>query len=270
MLDRETRSISWVDVQLNELWCISVGAVKWARNTGNNGKDPNKRNWETAKTIAPGPSNMPANAARLYDLDGDKKSDYVIVYNGGAVKALRNTGSLNDISSDTSGERNWEDLGTIAPGVSGVTGDMIRFADMDGDGLADFLAVAPDGSIRMWRNGGAIGSSKGVTFRLADLDGDGKADFIAVGSKGQARAWLNKGIDLWDSIGEIAPGLDEDLSSSRIEFADVNGDGGANFLIIYGGGAVKAYLVPEKHCRDGSWPAGQHGHVCRHNRGRQG
>ncbi|KAF5012466.1 hypothetical protein FDECE_1518 [Fusarium decemcellulare] len=132
----------------------SGGAVKWARNTGNNGKDPNKDNWEAAKTVAPGPSNMPANAARLYDLDGDKKSDYVIVYSGGAVKALRNTGNLNDISSDTNGERNWEDLGTIAPGVSGVTGEMIRFADMDGDGLADFLAVDPDGSIRMWRNTG--------------------------------------------------------------------------------------------------------------------
>ncbi|KAH7466503.1 hypothetical protein FOMA001_g15942 [Fusarium oxysporum f. sp. matthiolae] len=201
----------------------SGGAVKWARNTGNNGKDSSKKNWETDVTIAPGPSDLPPNGARLYDLDGDKKSDYIIFYDGGAVKALRNTGNLNDINA-------------------GVTGEMIRFADMDGDGLADFLAVASDGSIRMWRNTGAVGSSKGVTLRLADLDGDGKADVVALGSKGRARAWLNKGVGNWEDIGEIAPGFKEDLSSARIEFADVNGDGRDDLLIIYGGGAVKAYL----------------------------
>ncbi|KAM0444978.1 hypothetical protein ACHAQK_002522 [Fusarium lateritium] len=220
----------------------SGGAVKWARNTRNNGKDSSKKNWETAVTIAPGPSDLPPNGARLHDLDGDKKSDYVIVYDGGAVKALRNTGNLNDINTGTNSGRNWEDLGTIAPGVSGVTGEMIRFADMDGDGLADFLAVASDGSIRMWRNTGAVGSSKGVILRLADLDGDGKADVVALGSKGRARAWLNKGIGNWEDIGEIAPGFKEDLSSARIEFADVNGDGRDDLLIIYGGGAVKAHL----------------------------
>ncbi|KAH6971314.1 hypothetical protein EDB80DRAFT_692629 [Ilyonectria destructans] len=214
----------------------SSGQVKWARNTHNNGKDPDKRNWETAKTIAPGPQGIPSDRARLYDLDGDKKSDYVIVYAGGAVRAFRN---LHGDGED----RTWGDLGTIAPGVSGVTGDMIRFADTDGDGLADFLAVDSDGSIKMWKNTGTGFSAKGVTFRLADLTGDGKADIIAVDSKGRAQAWLNKGLgNAWESIGEIAPGLNEDLSSSRIEFVDVNGDGLADYLVIYGGGAVKAYL----------------------------
>lgn len=118
---------------------------------------------------------------------------------------------------------------------------MIRFADMDGDGLADFLAVANDGSIQMWRNMGVIGA-KGSSLRLADLTGDGKADIISVDAKGRAMAWLNKGLGSWDSIGEIAPGLDEDLSSASIEFADVNGDGKADYLVIYGGGAVKAFL----------------------------
>ncbi|SPJ83612.1 uncharacterized protein FTOL_10128 [Fusarium torulosum] len=166
----------------------SGGTVKWARNTGNDGKDSSKKNWETAVTIAPGPSDLPPNGARLYDLDGDKKSDYIIFYHGGA-----------------------EDLGTIAPGVSGVTGEMIRFADTDGDGLADFLAVVSDGSIRMWRNTGAVGSSKGVILRLADLDGDGKADVVDLGFKGRARAWLNKVVENWGDIGEIAPGFKEQV-----------------------------------------------------------
>ncbi|SPO04540.1 uncharacterized protein DNG_07225 [Cephalotrichum gorgonifer] len=123
------------------------GNVKWARNTKNNGKDPKKKNWESAKTIAPGVAGAPANRARLVDLDGDGKADYTIVYDGGGVRGLINTGNLNSHS----GDRNWDDVGTVAPGISGVSEEMIRFADMDGDGIADFLAVESDGSIRMWK-----------------------------------------------------------------------------------------------------------------------
>ncbi|KAH7261771.1 hypothetical protein BKA59DRAFT_1822 [Fusarium tricinctum] len=213
----------------------SGGGVRWARNTHNNGKDSSKKNWENDEAIAPGPAGMPANRARIRDIDGDGKADYLVVYDGGAVKAWRNT------IKDGGAENNWADLGTIAPGVSGVTGNMIRFADMDGDGLPDFLAVADDGSIRMWKNLGIAGT-KGASLRFADLTGDGKDDIISVDSKGRARAWTNKGVDKWESMGEIAPGLDEDLSSARIEFADVNGDEKADYLVIYGEGAVKAYL----------------------------
>lgn len=47
----------------------------------------------------------------------------------------------------------------------------------------------------------------------------------------------------WTSIGEIAAGFpDADLSAARFEFADLNGDGSDDYLIIYGGGAVKAFL----------------------------
>lgn len=151
------------------------------------------------------------------------------------------------------------DLGTIVPGVSGVTGSMIRFADMDGDGQSDFLAVADDGSIRMWKNLGIVGT-KGASLRFADLTGDGKADIVSVNHKGRARAWLNKGLGVWDDIGEIAPGLDEDLSSATIHFADVNGDKRADFLVVYGEGGVKAYLnngnLPDKG-KDRIWQTGQ-------------
>ncbi|CCT63634.1 related to acetylxylan esterase [Fusarium fujikuroi IMI 58289] len=209
------------------------GAVKWARNTHNNGKDSSKKNWETETTIAPGPAGIPQDSTNIRDIDGDGKADYLVIYQGGAVKAFRNT--LKE------GGRNWDDLGTIAPGIEGVAGEMIRFADMDGDGLADFLAVADDGSIRMWKNLGITGT-KGQSIRFADLTGEGRDDLISVDSRGRARAWINKGDNKWEAIGEIAPGFDEDLSDSRIEFIDVNGDKRADYLIIYGGGAVKAYL----------------------------
>ncbi|KAK4209008.1 hypothetical protein QBC37DRAFT_475737 [Rhypophila decipiens] len=225
------------------------GAVKWARNTGNNGQDDNEWNWEEAVEIAPGPAGMPANRAHLYDLDRDGMADYVIVYDGGAVKALRNTGHLNG-DGPWPGYRNWDDLGIIAPGVKGVTGEMIRFADMDGDGLADLVAIAEDGSMRMWKNLGLIGTSKGSSIRFARLNKDKKVDIVSVDRQGRARAWLNEGLGKWKDIGEIAPGLNEDLTAAEIQFADVNGDGLDDFLVVHGSGAVKAYLnngnLPDK------------------------
>jgi FG-GAP-like repeat len=154
------------------------------------------------------------------------------------VKALRNTGNLNKDAN----KRNWDDLGTIAPGVSGVTGEMIRFADMNGDGLADFLMIAKDGSVRMSSNQGLVGADV-TNLRFADLTGDGKADMIYVDAVGRAFAWVNGGLGSWQNAGRIATiRADEDLSDSRILFADVNGDGRADYLIVYGNGAVKAWL----------------------------
>ncbi|KFX94360.1 hypothetical protein O988_06345 [Pseudogymnoascus sp. VKM F-3808] len=214
------------------------GAVSWARNTHNNGADSSKPNWSSLQEIAPGVEGAPPKSVHLIDLDGDKRADYVIIYQGGSVKALRNSGNLNRDSN----RRNWHDFGTIAPGIAGTTGDMIRFADLSGDGLADFLQVEDDGSIRMWSNQGLVGADVSK-LRFADLTGDGRADLIYVDAVGRAFAWVNAGLGNWQKVGRIATIRDdEDLSDSRILFADVNGDGLADYLIVYGGGAVKAWL----------------------------
>ena len=86
---------------------------------------------------------------------------------------------------------------------------MVRFADMDGDGLADFFAVAEDGSIRMWKNQGI--ARKVSSLRFADLNNDGRADIISVDALGRDGAWLNEGGTSFKNIGEIAPGLNEDF-----------------------------------------------------------
>jgi hypothetical protein len=67
-------------------------------------------------------------------------------------------------------------------------------ADLDGDGLADYLVVdEKTGAVTFWRNGGpdasksggwswenlgqvATGLGVGVGVQFADIDGDGKAD----------------------------------------------------------------------------------------------
>ncbi|OBT67976.1 hypothetical protein VE03_01482 [Pseudogymnoascus sp. 23342-1-I1] len=72
---------------------------------------------------------------------------------------------------------------------------------------------------------------------------DVRADLIYVDATGRAFAWINGGLGTWQKVGRIATiRADEDLSDSSILFADVNGDGLADYLVVYGGGAVKAWL----------------------------
>lgn len=126
-----------------------------------------------------------------------------------------------------------------------LKGGKIRMADVDNDGKADLIVVYSDGAAKVWRNmdGGRKFESLDSKWATGLESGD-KILFmdISVDSKGRAQAWLNQGVDSWKIIGEIAPGLNEDLSSSRIEFIDINGDKRADYLVIYGGSSVKAYL----------------------------
>jgi hypothetical protein len=61
-------------------------------------------------------------------MTGDGLADYLILYDGGAVRAFHNTGNLADDPSS----RNFDDWGTVASGVSGVSGSAVRFADLNG------------------------------------------------------------------------------------------------------------------------------------------
>jgi hypothetical protein len=53
-----------------------------------------------------------------------------VVWEGGAVEAYLNTGQL--APSGKGDGRNWREKMVIAPGINGVLGDKIRFADIDG------------------------------------------------------------------------------------------------------------------------------------------
>lgn len=53
-----------------------------------------------------------------------------MVWEGGAVEAYLNTGQL--APSGKGDGRNWREKMVIAPGINGVPGDKIRFADIDG------------------------------------------------------------------------------------------------------------------------------------------
>ncbi|MEV5409759.1 hypothetical protein AB0K60_13090, partial [Thermopolyspora sp. NPDC052614] len=60
---------------------------------------------------------------------------------------------LNGGPKPSGGDWYWVPQGTIASGV-GTPGGNIRFADLNGDGKADYVKVNDDSSVQAWLNGG--------------------------------------------------------------------------------------------------------------------
>ncbi|MFD8998973.1 FG-GAP-like repeat-containing protein [Streptomyces abikoensis] len=207
--------------------------------------------------VRPAPPRPVPRGDHRVDIDGDGKADYVVVERDGTVRAWRNRGGGRD---------EWDDLGRIATGVPGATGDQVRFADIDGDGKADYVLVGADGSLRAWRNDGGrdawtslgvIADGTGVPgpdVRLADLDGDRKADYIALQADGSVRAWHNNdGRGGWTALGTIATGV-PGARSDQIRFSDVDGDGKADYVVVDDDNGLRAWRNAggDGH---GGWPA---------------
>ncbi|KJK61604.1 GDSL-like Lipase/Acylhydrolase family protein [Aspergillus parasiticus SU-1] len=81
----------------------------------------------------------------------------------------------------------------------------LRFADLDGDGRADYLCMDPDGRTDGWLNKGenifeSIGQVKRsehydrASHRWADVNGDRMADFLWIDKfNGDTKVWINQG-----------------------------------------------------------------------------
>ncbi|CAM1506043.1 Fc.00g056840.m01.CDS01 [Cosmosporella sp. VM-42] len=119
-------------------------------------------------------------------------------------------------------------------------GKNVRFADLDGDGLDDYLYVNEQGAVVYWKNLGTasetgtpswglphlVADGVGVLpqdVQFADTDGDGFLDYVVVGRvTGMSRTWHNLGIQ----------GSGDDVSirwNTPMSFAD--GTGSAGFAI---------------------------------------
>ncbi|WP_033288889.1 FG-GAP-like repeat-containing protein [Amycolatopsis jejuensis] len=133
----------------------------------------------------------------------------------------------------------------------------IRWADFDGDGRADYVTIASNGAVNVFLNRGGDGHggwqalgqvATGLTtdparVRLADFDGDGRADYLLIAPNGAVSVYLNRGGDGhggWQALGQVATGLTTD--PSRVRFADFDGDGRTDYLLIAPNGVVTAYL----------------------------
>ncbi|WP_318552058.1 FG-GAP repeat domain-containing protein [Kitasatospora fiedleri] len=80
-------------------------------------------------------------------------------------------------------------------------------------------------------------------MRWADFDGDGRADYVTVNDDGSVRVFLNKGGDGhggWSDLGQVASGMTSDRA--RVRFADFDGDGRTDYLVINQDGSVRVFL----------------------------
>lgn len=141
------------------------------------------------------------------DMDGDGKCDVLHV---------------NTVTGETEIYRNDYDAGTdkfsftylgFGTGSISCTEGMgtglrdlgVRFADIDGNGLADYLCIELDGRTTGWLNEGngswtdvgqvkvSVGDDR-ANHRFVDVNGDGRADFMWIDKfTGEARVWLNEG-----------------------------------------------------------------------------
>jgi len=160
-------------------------------------------------------------------------------------------------------------LGQIASGIGAdPKTSFLQFADLNGDGRADYLSINGNGSVSAYLNAGLGTDGKpvwiptglngviasgigepGSNVRFADINGDGRADYLTVNANGAVRAYLNAGLGTDGGWGWIpAPYPNQVIAGgigapgSSIQFGDINGDGLADYLSVDANGAVTAYL----------------------------
>nr|WTA65562.1 FG-GAP-like repeat-containing protein [Micromonospora sp. NBC_00855] len=164
----------------------------------------------------------------------------------------------DSVSGDTSAQgEGWRWQGVVASGV-GANRDRVQFADVDGDGLDDYLVLDDQARVKAWTNAHTLGGGFGwrgrdtiatgvgavpENVRFADVDGDGLDDYLVVDGTGRVSAWINQftpGTGFgWDYAGVIATGVG--ATRDQIRFADFTGDGLDDYLVVDGSGRITAY-----------------------------
>jgi lysophospholipase L1-like esterase len=212
---------------------------------------------------APGNLSLPSTSVPVMaDMTGDGKDDLVDIAADGSLTVWLNGGQ------DMSGAVNWLYAGTIGPPVSRPAGAYVQLVDITGSGRADYVVANADGSVNAWANGGEgsdgnwiwnplgqIASGVGIAgpALLVDMNGDGKADYLTMNSSGDMELWLNGGPGCgnwcWFPQGSIANVADTGYAI----FADINGDGKADYLEVGPGGAITGYLNGGPGCGGWCW-----------------
>ncbi|KAL4886051.1 hypothetical protein BJY04DRAFT_213590 [Aspergillus karnatakaensis] len=197
-----------------------------------------KPSWRPVGQVASGINAGDGAGVRVADINNDGRVDYLWVAENGSVTLYTNTADAH------SQLPSWWAHGEIASGV-GASRDSIAFADINGDGRSDYLVIGKNGQVKQWQNGGQGGKSligPGVQFH--DIDGDGRDDYLAVDAQGRVTAYLNGGVSngkqIWYPQGEIASGVG--ATRDQVHFADLDGDGDVEYLVVHANGAVDCWL----------------------------
>jgi len=122
----------------------------------------------------------------MADIDGDGRDDYLHVSENGEVYMYWNIGKAPD-SGPNAGKVQWKPIGVIATG-GGAKGYQVRFADIDGDGRAEFIWVKDSGSATVWWNKGF--SSDGQVKVIWGPGGSGEEIATGIGD-GQGKSLVD-------------------------------------------------------------------------------
>ncbi|NGY61613.1 hypothetical protein G7043_22040, partial [Lentzea sp. NEAU-D13] len=182
-------------------------------------------------------------------ISGDARDELISVDASGAVRAFLNVNDTVPYPRDP------QVIG------SGWKADRTWFADIDGDGKSEIIAVDPDGTIKAFKNvngmngfpfGAAtvIGSVSGETARIrfADIDGDGRSDRVSIDDDGRVRVYRNLfGMNergqstAFATAPVIVKVITDTETPDRIRFADIDGDGKAEFITVNADKTVSAF-----------------------------
>ncbi len=215
--------------------------------------DPDADNfwdWRPLGQVATGvPTESESTLVYFADIDGDNRDDYLAMDKAtGRTRAWINKGGEAD-------RWNWEPFGVVATGVDRP--EVVHFADINGDGLEDYLSVqATNGpghsSVRAWINKGGtpdhwnwepyglvatgVGDS-GIRVQFGDFDADGMDDYLVKNDDGSMNVWINNGGQPgswdWRPIGKVASGVDGGTPRrEHILSSDMNADGRSDYVVM--------------------------------------
>ncbi len=238
----------------------------------NNGGSPGNWNWDGYGRVANGVG-TPGREIEFADINGDGRDDYLSVSDEGRVFAwINGSGQKNNWT--------WLPQGEIAAGVGRVTRDdpltpndgvldriadySLDFGDLNGDGKDDYLVSARDsGATEAWINSGAnafkpnwnpIGTiatgtgPEGTAPIFGNVDCNRRDEYLRVDLPGgRTEASRNNGPSptggwSWSPIGEIAGGTGTGTTDT-ITYADLDGDGRDDYVIIRNAGQMTVYLT---------------------------
>lgn len=259
----QDKSYQWGDVNKDgkpELFVINPDQ-SWTFYWNGGRTDKGWTGWAKGVSRPARAAGLQGNQLYIADIDSDGEPDCLQVGPNGFIDAFvwddtkpvgqKLCGKVSTIQHDV------PNTGTIGA----ATDTKIVFADVDGNGSADYLLVQPRGTTLLWLsfpdkkpNGietfhwDAMGQIAGPLTdarirRWADINADGKADQILITAKGGARAWINEGFTVKNGerfdpptlvgpklvdIGQIA--TDKNVPPADVQFIDVGGDGAADFV----------------------------------------
>ncbi|KAL2782956.1 SGNH hydrolase-type esterase domain-containing protein [Aspergillus keveii] len=148
----------------------------------------------------------------------------------------------------------------------------VRWGDVNGDGLDDFICIGPEGNMYVSVNRGSsgdYGSAPAFEYltpayhenplrgtrsqthvRLGDIDGDGRLDYCLIHDNGDIECWRNGWIwdhaRWWEHMGIVFTGKNKG-NIDGVRFIDINGDHRDDWLYVEDDGAVDTYINTRGH-----------------------